>query len=256
MGLGRGQHLEVDVRALVTGEADVAQLARLLRLQHRLQSPARREDAVRVLHADDLVELQQVDVIGLQPLQRLVELPRGALLAPAVDLGHQKGFLPVAVAQRLAHPDLALAVVVVPAVVEEVEALVESGADDPDALLLVGLLADVGAAQAHHGDFLAGAPQGAVGNSLRLGGPRDLAARTGDDSHRQGELQELPPGDAAGAAGFGGFRLFARSGHRFTSCRDRRIPAKRAPGPRGSPAGPRRSRDTGSQAPFPRWHVC
>ena len=76
--------------------------------------------------ADDLVDLQQVDVVGLEPLQRLVDLLRrpSSRSRPSIFV-IRKALLPVAVAQRLAHADLALAVVVVPAVVEEVDAAVE-----------------------------------------------------------------------------------------------------------------------------------
>ncbi len=83
---------------------------------------------------DHFVKLHQVDVIGLQPLQRLVELATvGALLA--VDLGHQENLLAVAVPQSLPHPDFALAVVVVPAVVQKLMPVSIGGANDPDALL-------------------------------------------------------------------------------------------------------------------------
>jgi hypothetical protein len=85
------------------------------------------------------VELHQVDAIGLQPAQRLVDLARRALLAAAVDLGHEKRFVAIAVAQRLSHADLARPAVVVPTVVEEVDAVVDGRAHDADGLLLVGL---------------------------------------------------------------------------------------------------------------------
>ena len=76
-------------------------------------------------------------MIGLQPLERLLNLPGGGLFGPAVDLGHEEDLLAVAVAQGLAHADFAVAVVVVPAVVQKVDAAVDRGADDADALLLV-----------------------------------------------------------------------------------------------------------------------
>ena len=59
--------------------------------------------------------LHEIDAIGLQPAQRLVELPRRLRFDAAVDLGHEEDLLAVAVPERLAHPDLALALVVVPA---------------------------------------------------------------------------------------------------------------------------------------------
>ena len=53
------QHLQVDLRVLVAGEADVAQLARLARRQQRLDRAAGGEDTFRVLGADDLVDTQK-----------------------------------------------------------------------------------------------------------------------------------------------------------------------------------------------------
>ena len=73
------------------------------------------EDPVRILEANDLVMLHQIDAIGLQTAQRLVELPRRLAFRAAVDLGHQEDLVAIAVAERLAHADLAGAVVVVPA---------------------------------------------------------------------------------------------------------------------------------------------
>ena len=61
----------------------------------------------------------------LQARSDCVDLLGGGLLRAAVDLRHQEDLLPVAVAQRLAHAHLALAVVVVPAVVQERDAVVD-----------------------------------------------------------------------------------------------------------------------------------
>ena len=112
----------------------------LLRFQHRLQGAALGEEAIGVLHADVLVELDQVDVIGLQPLERFVDLLGRRLLRAAVELGHEEDLLPIAVAKGLAHADFALALVVVPGVIQEGDAPVHAGADQPDALLLILLL--------------------------------------------------------------------------------------------------------------------
>ena len=67
----------MDARVLVAGEADVAELARLPRLEERRVGAVVVEDAVRILVADDLVVLDQVDAVGLQAAQGLVELPGG-----------------------------------------------------------------------------------------------------------------------------------------------------------------------------------
>jgi len=53
------------------------------------------------------VELHEVDAVGLEPAQRFLDLLRGARSAAAVDLGHEKRFVAVAVAQRFPHAQLA-----------------------------------------------------------------------------------------------------------------------------------------------------
>ena len=91
-------------------------------------------------------------------LQALIDLRGGGRARAAVDLGHQERALAVAVAQRAAHPDLAGAVVVVPAVVHEGDAVIDRGADDARRGRLVAK-ADVKAAQPQQRDLDAGAPQ-------------------------------------------------------------------------------------------------
>src|SRR4029077_18943911 len=150
------KHFKVNVRTLVPREADVADLARLLGLQHSFHSTAGSEDTLRVAVANYLVKLQQVDMVGLQSAKGLIHLLGSGRLSLAIDLGHQERLLAVTVAQRLAHANLALAIVVVPAVVEEADAGIERRANDANALLLIGLHADVVAAEAHNGNFLAG----------------------------------------------------------------------------------------------------
>ena len=73
------EHVQMDARILVAGEADEADLAGLRASSERLHRAALGEDAVRVVEADDLVELHQIDVVGLEPPQRLVELLRRRL---------------------------------------------------------------------------------------------------------------------------------------------------------------------------------
>src|SRR2546426_2365796 len=70
------------------------------------------------------------------------------VLVATVDLGHEKHFVAIAVAQRLSHADLARPTVVVPAVVEEVDSVVDGRADDADGFLLVRLPAEMVAAHA------------------------------------------------------------------------------------------------------------
>src|SRR5207302_10893763 len=89
------------------------------------------------------MELQQVNPVRLKPAQGLINLLCRSVFGAAVDLGHQEHLLPVAVPQRFAHPAFARAVVIVPAVVQKVDPVVDGGANDADTLLLVGLLAKV-----------------------------------------------------------------------------------------------------------------
>ena len=62
------------------------------------------EDPVRILVAQDLVMLNQIDVIHAEAAQRLVQLAHRLPLRSTVDLGHEKSLLAIAVAERLSHP--------------------------------------------------------------------------------------------------------------------------------------------------------
>src|SRR5207245_10250932 len=76
---------------LVAGKADEADLALLLRAIERLEHAALGVRQLGIVVVDDAVDLPQVQVIGLQPPQRLLEHLQCELPAPAVctDLGHQ-----------------------------------------------------------------------------------------------------------------------------------------------------------------------
>src|SRR5437016_12465032 len=154
----------MDGGALVAGETDVADLARALRRHHRFQRAVRPDRPLRIRHPDPFVELHEFDAVGLQSPERLVDLPRGTLLVAPVDLGHEKRLFAIAVAQRLSHAELARPAVVVPAVVEEVDAAVDGRAYDADGFLLVRLPPEMVAAHADQRHHLAGAPQATIGN--------------------------------------------------------------------------------------------
>src|SRR6266568_3974551 len=138
----------MDSRILVPGEADIPEFARGTRFAQRGVCALGIEDPVRILEAYDFVVLDQIDVIGLQAAQRFVELSLRLSLRPAVDLRHQEHLLPIAVAKRLPHSDLAGAAVVVPRVVHEVDAAIDCGSYDAKTELLVyGGHSEVPAAQ-------------------------------------------------------------------------------------------------------------
>src|SRR5581483_11416337 len=102
----------------------------------------------------------------------------------AVNLGHEKCFLAIAVAQCLSHALFAGAAIVIPAVVEEVDAAVERSANDADGLLL-GRRAKVIAADADDGNFLTAAAQGPVRDGCVRSARSPRAQRAGHGDCRR-----------------------------------------------------------------------
>ncbi len=121
-GVAVGQQHRVEIEALqrlpvrrgdrpaVAGDADVAYQALIAGGNGRFQRPARAERGLPLVRVDQVVELDQVNVVNVQPLQRAVDLlPRCGRLALA-GFGRQEERPPVAldpVAQ--AHLGLAIA---------------------------------------------------------------------------------------------------------------------------------------------------
>src|SRR6266404_583889 len=89
------EHAQVNGRVLVSRKSDVTDLACLFRFQHRFKGPARSKEAIRVLHADIFMKLNEVDVVRLKPLQRFVDLHGSRLFRAAVELCHQECLLAV-----------------------------------------------------------------------------------------------------------------------------------------------------------------
>src|SRR5205085_1203615 len=92
------QHLEMNVWTLVSGKADVTNLALFFRFECRLQASARAQNSCRISFANHLVELQQINMVGLQAAQRFFELLHGGFPSLAVNLGHEERLLPIAIA--------------------------------------------------------------------------------------------------------------------------------------------------------------
>jgi hypothetical protein len=103
------------------------------------------------------VKLQHINVIGLQPVQRFIELFRGALRRPTIDLRHQERLVAIAVAQRSAHTLFALAAGVIPTIVQEVYTAVNPGTYDTDRKLGIGGLTQMKAADSNDRYLFAGA---------------------------------------------------------------------------------------------------
>src|SRR6266849_2570416 len=138
----------MNVGTFVACEADVANLSRLLCFEHSFYRSACGKNAVRIVVANYFVELQKIDAIGLKAAQRLADLARSRSFRAPVDLGHEKCFLPIAVTQSIAHADFALAAIVIPAVVEKIESLIQPGADNANTFLGIRLLAKMIATEA------------------------------------------------------------------------------------------------------------
>src|SRR6202521_4502867 len=99
----------MNVRILVSREADIPELACLSPVDKRAIGAFVVEDSMRIVIPQDLMMLHEIDAIGLQPLERLVELPHRFRVGSPVDLRHQKDLLPVAIPERLSPARLARA---------------------------------------------------------------------------------------------------------------------------------------------------
>src|SRR5688572_21974295 len=95
---------------------------------------------MRILVPENLVMLHEVDAVGCQAPKGLAELSRRLGLGSTIDLGHQKDSVPVPIAKRFAHARFTRALVVVPAVIQEIDAAVDGSANDADARLLIEIV--------------------------------------------------------------------------------------------------------------------
>jgi hypothetical protein len=109
------------------------------------------------------VNLPEIQVVGAQAAQRFIELPHRDLRVASMraDLGHQENRTP-AVGDGASHPSFALAVVILPGVVEEVDPGVDGFVNDADGFGNGLRLAEVIAAEPDHGDAIRIAPEPAT----------------------------------------------------------------------------------------------
>src|SRR5438034_4490260 len=157
------EHVQMDVGILVSREADIPDLARSLRVDERTIGAFLVEDTMWIVIPQDLVMLHEIDAIGPQPLERLIELSHRFRVRSPVDLRNQKDLLPVAIPERLSPAGFACAVVVVPAVVQEVDATVDGRSNDPETEVLVDAFqSEMPASKADRGDSFSCPSQRAV----------------------------------------------------------------------------------------------
>ena len=129
-------HMQMDLWTLMAGEPDKPHLAFFPRLLQILQRPSGREDPLRIVHTNDLMNLNEVQMIGLQAAEGLLQLLPGRRHRAPIDLGHQERLLAIAVAERFAHADFAQTGVVVPAVIQEIDPGIERHAHNPARFLI------------------------------------------------------------------------------------------------------------------------
>src|SRR5260370_15674835 len=156
----------MNVGIFVLCEAAVANLSSVLCFEHSFYRSACGKNAVRIVVPNYFVELQKIDAIGLKAAQRVADLARSRSFRAPVDLGHEKCFLPIAVAQRVAHAYFAIAAIVIPAVVEKINSFIQPAADNSYTFLRIRLLAKMIATEADDRDFLVGMAQPSIGNTI------------------------------------------------------------------------------------------
>ena len=88
---GRGlKHLYVELRVLMAGKADIADFSLTLCVDHGLQCTTLSKDPVRIVSTDNFMELQEINMIGLESRKRFVDLAGGRDPVAAVNLCHQE----------------------------------------------------------------------------------------------------------------------------------------------------------------------
>ena len=135
-------------------ESHKPHLPLLLRFSQRLGRAAGPNEQFRIVLEHDTVNLPQIQMIRLQPRQRLLEhLHRQAAIAPMrADLRHQKNLVALPL-QRRAHPSFGFSAVIFPAVIEKGHASIDRPMHNVDRGFLVRCLADVMPTQPQRRNF-------------------------------------------------------------------------------------------------------
>jgi len=89
-------------------KSDESQFAGLFCLQESLDSAVGPKDPIGIFESNNFVKLQQIDMVGFEAPQGLVDLFGGFLLGSPVDLGHEECPVAIAVLQRFPRHHLAI----------------------------------------------------------------------------------------------------------------------------------------------------
>src|SRR3954469_19820394 len=201
------------------GDSDEAGEALVTGLYRRFQRAARREGGPPLVLVHQVVQLDQVDPVGAQPLQRAPDLLVGSSAGPLAGLGRQEVLVAVRLHPRT-QPELGLAVA--GGGVEVVDAV---AADQLHRLvgLVLADLAQRGGSEDDPGAVVAGPAERCV---------RDHAAPSSDiaDSHRSTRNTGISRSVLRWYSAYGGNACTARSHHtaRSSPSSSRAVASKRS----------------------------
>src|SRR3569623_960201 len=100
-----------------------------------MDRPVLGKNPVGVVIIDNLVELPEVDMVGLEATETVLKVRLRILCGSSAALGHDERLLATAaLGQGLAHPLLGDSVMIIPAIVHEGDPLIDGPLDQPEAL--------------------------------------------------------------------------------------------------------------------------
>ena len=140
-------------------ETDKADLAILLGLLHEFHGAARGEHVIDVLHVHHVVDLVEVDIVGLQPGQALVQVQFGVAVGAVAGLRSENVLVPRDTLQRDPVPSLAEPIRPRCRGVEVVDPGLIAVPDRAQSLGLVPVRADAPAAKAKDRHLQTGLPE-------------------------------------------------------------------------------------------------
>ncbi len=80
---------------------------------------------MRIFETKNFMMLNKINAIDLQTFERFIELPSRFLFRPSVNLGHDKSLRSIAIAQSSTHANFAGALVIVPTIIQKVDAAID-----------------------------------------------------------------------------------------------------------------------------------
>lgn len=157
------EEFEVDGGVVVAGEADVADFALFFGLDEGFEGAIGAEDLIGFVVAGDLMDLPEVDVIGVEAFELFLESGHGFGFGVFLEFGHQDDLLAFGAGEGFAEDAVAFAFVVVVGGVEEVDAEIAGAGDDAETFLFA-LGEHVSAAKGKSGDMETAAAEGGGGH--------------------------------------------------------------------------------------------